>query len=133
MNPQTRDIEALERRFWDALVAQDAQAAIDLLTEPALMVGGHGAMRFDREQYRRMAEQGPMVVKSYDFSDVEVTFPTDDVAIVTYRVRQEMVRRGEERGAEQHMIDSSAWLRGATGEWKCAMHTETPAEAKAAK
>ena len=71
-----------------------------------------------------------MVLKSYEFSDVEVTFPTDDVAIVTYRVRQEMVRRGEERGTTQQMVDSSTWLRAGAGAWKCVMHTETAAEAK---
>ncbi len=127
MSPPARDIEALERRFWDALVAQHAQSAIDLLAEPALMVGGHGALRFDREQYRRMAEQGPMVLKRYELTDVEVTFPAADVAIVTYRARQEVARRAEERVVVQHVIDSSTWMRVASGDWKCVMHTETPA------
>ena len=58
MNAESHIIEMLERQFWDALVAQDAQAAIDLLAEPALMVSSHGAMRFDHAQYRQMAETG---------------------------------------------------------------------------
>jgi ketosteroid isomerase-like protein len=117
---------SLERKFWDALVAQDAQAAIDLLAEPALMVSEHGTLRFDHEQYRRMAEHGPQVLKAYEFSDVQVTFPDESVAIVTYRARQEVAGRDASRGETQHVNDSSTWLRGADG-WRCVMHTETPA------
>ncbi len=127
MDDVSDEIERLERRFWDALVAEDVQAATDLLTEPALMVSAHGAMRFDRAQYRRMAEQGPMVLKSYAFSDLQVMQVGDRVAIVTYSAGQEVARRGEAHGTVQHVHDSSTWLRDDAGAWKCAMHTETAA------
>lgn len=129
MHRETRTVEALERRFWDALVAQDVPAATDLLAEPALMVSGHGAMRFDHAQYRKMAEQGSMVLKSFEMSDVQTTFATDDIAIVTYRVRQEMAGRGDADVTVQQMNDSSTWVRDASGAWKCVMHTETPVDA----
>ena len=43
----------LENKFWQAIVDQDADAATDLLTEPALMVSAHGAMKFDHAGYAR--------------------------------------------------------------------------------
>lgn len=126
MTTDSDAIVALERRFWDALVAQDAQTAIDLLAATAVMVNSRGALSFGHEQYRQMAEQGPMILKSYEFDDVQVTFPTDAVAIITYRVRQEVAARGTSKGAIQQMIDSSTWVRQGS-DWKCVMHTEAHA------
>jgi hypothetical protein len=107
------------------MVDDDPDTAIGMLDEPALMVSSHGAMQFDREQYRKMAEDGPMVVKSFELSDMQVMYPNDDTAVLTYRVKQAIA--GREDGAkaiEQEMADSSVWLRK-DGEWRCVMHTET--------
>jgi ketosteroid isomerase-like protein len=129
MQSGNETIIALERKFWDALVAQDAQAAIDLLAEPALMVSSHGAMRFGHEEYRRMAEHGPTVLRAYRFSDVDVSFPTNSLAIVTYSVQQEVAGRDGNNRAVQQMHDSSTWVRLGS-DWKCVMHTEAPAGGK---
>lgn len=43
-----------------------------MLTEPALMVGAHGTFQFDHAKYREMAEKGPMVLRSYELSDMNV-------------------------------------------------------------
>ena len=120
---------ALERQFWDSLVKQDVGGAIELLTEPALMVSEHGAMQFDHEQYRHMADKGPLVLKSYEFSDVNVLFPFQDVAIVTYRAKQVVGSRDAQTSTAQDVVDSSTWLRSGSG-WKCAAHTETIAKAR---
>jgi ketosteroid isomerase-like protein len=124
---------ALEKKFWQAMVDEDADTAIGMLDEPALMVSAHGALQFDREQYRKMAEEGPMVVKSFEFSDMQVMYPNDDTAVLTYRVKQAIA--GREDGAkpiEQEMADSSVWLRK-DGEWLCVMHTETEVDDGAQK
>ena len=116
---------ALEKKFWQSMVDEDPDAAIEMLDEPALMVSAQGALQFNRQQYRKMAEQGPMVVKSFEFSDMQVMYPNDDTALLTYRVKQAIA--GREDGAkaiEQEMADSSVWLRK-DGEWLCVMHTET--------
>lgn len=92
------------------------------------MVSSHGAMRFDHAQYRQMAEKGPMVLKSYEFSDLQVTMVTAQIAIVTYRARQETARRGDAHGSVQEVHDSSTWLKDDSGRWKCVMHTEAAAD-----
>ena len=119
----------LEKKFWQSMVDQDADTAIDMLSEPALMVSSHGAMKFDHAGYRTMAEKGSMVVTDFELSDMEVLMPSDSTAILTYRVRQTVAPR--EAGADQHattqdMLDSSTWIRDGQG-WRCVMHTETPA------
>jgi hypothetical protein len=81
MNPDSKALFELEKKFWQAIVEEDADTATGLLTEPAFMVSSHGAFKFDHAGYRRMAEQGSMVVKSYELSEMDAAFPSDDTAI----------------------------------------------------
>jgi len=115
----------LENRFWKSLVDEDADTAISMLDEPALMVSSMGTMQFDHAKYREMAEKGSMVVKSYELSDMQVTFPTDSTAVLTYKVKQSLAERGKSAEIEQQMADSSVWTKK-DGQWLCVMHTETP-------
>ncbi len=115
----------LENKFWQSLVDEDTDAALAMLDEPALMVSSHGAMKFDHAAYRQMAEKGPMVLKAYQLSDIDVVFPADDTAILTYRVKQAMAPRGNGESETQQMDDKSTWVRK-RGQWQCVMHTETP-------
>jgi uncharacterized protein DUF4440 len=129
MPTSTQTLIDLETKFWQSMVNQDTDTALDLLSEPALMVSSHGAMKFDHSGYRKMAEQGSMVLTSFVLSDVEVVFPNEGTAILTYHVKQEMALRGQDQRIEQEMNDTSTWVQN--GErWRCVMHTETPANAK---
>jgi len=116
----------LENKFWQAIVDQDSDTATDLLTEPALMVSSHGAMKFDHAGYRKMAEQGTMVLTSYKLSDMNVVFPNDSTAVLTYHVKQEVSQRGNGKGTVQEMNDTSTWIKDGD-DWRCVVHTETPA------
>lgn len=128
----SRQLIELEKKFWQSLVDDDADTAIGMLAEPALMVSAHGAMKFDHAAYRKMAEEGTNVLTSYELGDMEVMFPTDDTAILTYRVKQSMGPRGQKSGGPmEEMADSSTWIRQ-DGEWRCVMHTETPVDAQQA-
>ncbi len=129
MATPTKTLVELENKFWQSIVDQDADAATELLCEPSLMVSAHGAMKFDHAAYRKMAIQGAMVLTSFELSDVDVLFPNDAIAIVTYKVRQSMARRGDTSGTVQEMNDTSTWINTG-GRWRCAMHTETPIDTK---
>ena len=118
----------LETKFWQSMVDHKTDVALDLLCEPALMVSTHGAMKFDHAGYRQMAEQGTMVVNSFKLSDMEVVFPSDSTAILSYRVKQGVAPRGKGATTEQEMNDTSTWVKTDQG-WRCAMHTETPISA----
>jgi len=119
----------LEKRFWQSMVDEDTDAAVALLDEPALMVSAHGTIQFDHGQYRHMAEQGKHVVRNFSFDDMQVLFPNEDTAVLTYSVRQAVAERGSEEVVEQRMADSSVWTRKDGSGWRCVMHTETPLDA----
>ena len=117
----------LETKFWQSMVNQDTDTALEMLTEPALMVSSHGAMKFGHVEYRKMAEQGKKVLKNFVLSDLDVVFPNDTTAILTYHAKQTMAPRGStDAGTEQEMNDTSTWVKTLDG-WKCVMHTESEA------
>lgn len=129
MQQRTSTLIDLEKKFWQSMVDHDTNVALDLLCEPALMVSAHGSMKFDHAAYRKMADQGTQVVKSFELSDVEVVFPNETTAVLSYRVRQGIALRGKGSTTKhEDMQDSSTWVKTATG-WRCAIHTETPAPA----
>ena len=132
MQDKSRELFALEKKFWQSMVDTDTNTAIDLLCEPAFMVSSHGSMKFDHAGYREMAEHGTMVVKSFKLSDMEATFPNDDTAVLSYKAHQTLSPRGKSEKVEQDMLDTSTWIRDGDG-WRCVMHTEAPAPTGKAK
>ena len=124
--PASSEIIELERKFWQSIVDEEADTAVDLLCEPALMVSTHGSMKFDHAGYRKMAEHGTQVLSAFELSDEQVVFPNDTTAVMIYKVRQEVSPRGGKERTVQEMNDTSTWIKSADG-WKCVMHTETPA------
>jgi len=127
MQAEAKTLIDLEKKFWQSMVDHDAETATQMLCEPALMVSSHGAMKFDRAEYRRMAAQDALVLSSFQLSDMNVLFANDDTAILTYHVRQSMTEKGKAGETVQEMNDTSTWIRS-SGEWQCVMHTETPAQ-----
>ncbi|RZI81831.1 MAG: nuclear transport factor 2 family protein [Rubrivivax sp.] len=127
MQTSSTELIDLENRFWQSMVDEDTDTALSMLAEPALMVSSHGTMKFDHAGYRQMAEHGSMVIKSFELSDMNVVFPTEDTALVTYHAKQATASRGEDDVTEQEMADSSVWTRQ-DGQWRCVMHTETPVD-----
>ncbi|RZA17976.1 MAG: nuclear transport factor 2 family protein [Lysobacteraceae bacterium] len=127
MSDASQQIERLEHAFWQSMVDGDPAVATGMLAERALMVSGHGAMAFDHAGYTKMARDGAHKLVDYTLSDMQVLFPSDGVAIATYKVDQLV----EHEGASKAMaaVDSSTWVR-TDGAWKCVAHTESlqPAE-----
>jgi hypothetical protein len=127
-NPSSTLVD-LETKFWQSMVDHETDVALNLLCEPALMVSSHGAMKFDHAGYRQMADHGAMVINSFEFRDMQVVFPNDATAILSYRVKQSVAPRGKGVTTEEEMNDTSTWVKTDLG-WRCAMHTETPIEAR---
>jgi hypothetical protein len=125
MPTPSKTLIALETKFWQSILDQDADGALELLSEPALMVSSHGVMKFDHAGYRRMAKNGSMVLKSFELSDVQVVFPNDSTAVMTYHVKQGVSQRGNDASTLQEMNDTSTWIK-VDDTWQCVMHTETP-------
>ena len=129
MPTPSKTLIELENKFWQAIVDEDADAAVEMLSEPSVLVGAHGAMKFDHEDYRKMTVNPPRKLTRFELSDVEVVFPNDATAVVAYHVKQHVAEKGKTGSAVQEMNDSSTWIKTG-GDWKCVMHTETPAGEK---
>lgn len=125
MTAERDQLIALEKKFWQSMVDEQTDVALGMLAEPSFMVSPHGAMKFDHASYRRMAEHGTMVIKRYDLGAMDATFVGDSTAILSYEVNQTLSPRGKAEEIQQHMADTSTWVK-VDGQWRCAMHTETP-------
>jgi hypothetical protein len=121
----SRTLIELERKFWQSMVNQDTDTATGLLNEPALMVSPMGSIKFNHDGYRRMAEQGSSILTAFELSNVDVLFPNEGTAIVTYKVKQDLVERDSNKATTQEMNDTSTWIHDGE-DWRCVMHTETP-------
>ena len=132
MKTSVKTLIDLETKFWQSMVDQDTDAALHLLHDPSQMASSHGAMKFDHAGYRKMAEQGSMVVTSFALSDVEVMFPTETTAVMTYRVKQSVAAREGGDSTTQNMTDTSTWVF-VDKRWQCVLHTESQMEAKPTK
>ena len=119
---QQQEIERLERAFWQSMVDDRPAVATGMLSEPALMVSGHGALQFDHAGYEKMARDDRHRLVGFALSDMDVAFPRTDVAIATYRASQVMEVDG--KPLRQEAVDSSTWVRFHEG-WKCVAHTES--------
>ena len=125
MTTSSKTLIDLETKFWHSMVDQDIAAALQLLHDPACIATAHGAMKFDHVGYQKMAEQGSMIVTSFALSDVEVMFPTDTTAVLTYRVKQSVRARDGGQSITQDMSDTSTWVH-LGNRWQCVLHTESP-------
>lgn len=121
-----QEIKALEHAFWQSIVDGNPKVATDMLTEPALMVSGHGANSFDHAGYEQMARDERFKLLRFELSAMEVTFPREDVAVATYHVDQSLEMEGKH--VELESYDSSTWVK-IGDDWKCVAHTESAAAA----
>jgi hypothetical protein len=130
MNAAARrqEIQALETAFWQSMLDGKAEVATQMLTEPALMVSSHGRLKFDHADYEKMAADDSCKLTGFEFSDFDVVFPTMDVAVASYRVKQSMEAKGESMSEE--VFDSSTWVKLGDA-WKCVAHTESQLQPRA--
>ena len=122
MTGDKQTIIDLETRFWQSMADKDARLAGTMIAAEALVTGPMGTMKIDPAKYEAMTKEGQWSLESFEFSDVNVIFPADDVAVIAYKVHQ----KGDMKGKvmDMHCADSSTWVRSG-GEWKCAVHSET--------
>lgn len=132
MTTLAKTLIALETKFWQSMVDQDTETALQLLHEPAMMSTAHGALKFDHAGYQTMAEQGAMVVTAFNLSHVEVMFPAESTAVLTYQVKQTIAARKGGKERIQKMSDTSTWVY-LDERWQCVLHTESEMEAKPEK
>jgi hypothetical protein len=117
------DILDLERRYWEAIRDNDVRSAVSLTEFPCLIAGASGVRSVDQASYEKMMTGGSWKLHEFEIENgAEVRQLTDDVAVIVYRVREEMTVEG--KPVTLRAADSSVWVRRGDS-WRCAMHTES--------
>jgi len=111
----------LERRFWRAIRDNDVDTASGMTNDPCIVTGASGVASIDSKMFASMMANDSWELHDFSFSDVQVQELSDDVAVVAYKVREDLTVDGSPLTLEA--ADSSTWMRS-KGEWRCVLHTE---------
>lgn len=118
----TTELLELERRFWQAMKDKDAQTAMSLSDENVIVTGAQGVGRIDRQSLGQMVTSPKSTLDSFELGDrAEVSRIGDDVAIIAYKVHEELHVDGHP--VKLDAAESSTWVRR-DGRWVCAAHSE---------
>lgn len=126
MANETTDEEllALEHQYWQAIKDGDAALSARLSDDPCVVTGSQGVGRIDRATLEGMFASATWKLTGFEITSPIVELLTDDVAVVAYRVHEDLLVEGQPLALDAS--DSSTWVRR-NGEWVCAVHTEAVA------
>lgn len=117
-----KELIELEKQYWEAIKNKDVDAAMRLTDDKCIVAGAQGVATIDRQAFAGMLNSGSWTLDDFEISDdTQVRLITDDVAVVAYKVTENLTVEGKPVTLEA--ADSSAWARR-NGRWVCAMHTE---------
>jgi len=119
----TKLIIGTERKLWEAWKKKDFKVFKTNLSADSVMIGDEGIA--NKSDSLKAMEGMACEVKSYDLSDIKVTFLNNDAAIVTYKGTQDATCGGQAVPAA--VWASSAYVKRG-GRWYAASHQETPAK-----
>jgi hypothetical protein len=112
----------LERQYWQALQDKDDETALRLSDDPCIVSGASGVASLDRRAMAGMLKSGTWQLRRFEIDpDVKLRLFGDDVAVLAYKVREELTVDG--KPVQLEAADASTWVRR-DGQWVCALHTE---------
>lgn len=112
----------LENKYWQAMVENDVDTALDLTDEPCIVSGASGVRSVTHAEFQQMMGSSEFKMKDFTIQDTEIHMLNRTTAVLAYTVREEMVGDGGEVKVIE-AADSSTWIKREDG-WKCAMHSE---------
>ena len=119
-----QEMRSLENLYWNAIQAKDEAAAMRLSDEQCVVVGAQGVGAIDREKLGQMLKAASYELTHFEFDakKFQVRKLTDDVVVVAYQVREDLVVDGRPESLTAY--DASVWVKR-DEKWKCALHTES--------
>jgi hypothetical protein len=118
-----RAIIATEKKLWEAWKNIDMKPFRANLSADAIMISEGGVA--DKKTSLSAMEGTPCEVKTYELSDLKVTFLNSSTAVLTYKSSQDATCGGQ--AVPPTVWSSSIYvMRG--GRWYAASHQETPAK-----
>ena len=117
-----KELLVLENRYWQAMKDKDVDTALSLSADPVIVTGAQGVARLTKDRFASMMQTEQWSLKDYTLSDVQVQRLGRNVAVVAYKVVEDLTVDGKPVTLEAS--DASTWIRK-DGEWRCALHTES--------
>jgi ketosteroid isomerase-like protein len=118
-----RELLDLENRYWRAMKEKDTDAALKLTDDPCIVTGAQGVARINQQAFERLLTTASWTLHDFEIKDdAEVRLISDDVAILAYKVREELTVDG--KAVTVDAADASTWVRRGD-RWVCALHTES--------
>ena len=121
-NAIDNEIIAVEREYWDSMITKDPTVAERLTADESMIVGAQGVSTVSSKTIGPMVKSDGWKLKKYEFSDIKVTSPSPDLALIGYHVKEELEVEGKPVSLEAN--DSTAWARQ-DGKWVSVLHTES--------
>lgn len=112
----------LEKQYWQAMKEKDVDTAMRLTDVECIVAGAQGVERVKRHALSDMLKNAPYTLHDFELKDPEVRQIRDDVAILAYKVHEELTVDG--KPVKLDAADASTWVRR-DGRWLCALHTES--------
>jgi hypothetical protein len=116
-------IIATETKLWEAWKNKQTKVFKATLSVDAVMIGGGGVA--NKSEALQELESMSCDVKSFELSEVKVTFLNNDAALMTYKAVQDGSCGGT--AMPPQVWASSAYVKRG-GKWFAASHQETPAK-----
>jgi hypothetical protein len=117
-----QELLMLEKRYWQAMKDHDTAAALRLTDDPCLVTGPQGVGRMDKKALELAMADPKWQLRDFQVDGAEVRLLTDDVAIVAYKVHEDVMLDGEPVTIDA--AEASTWVRR-KGSWVCALHCES--------
>jgi ketosteroid isomerase-like protein len=115
------ELVELEQRFWKAMQAKNADAALPLVADPCILTSAQGVHRLDKKTFGMMFAHMQFELKSYELADFFVEPLSETIATVGYKAQQQMLVEGELLNLQASY--TSTWVREGAS-WVCKLHTE---------
>ncbi len=122
LDRRAAEIIALEQAFWEALRDEDIEAALQLARDPCVLMGADGHQVHGRRSLEDLLRSSPDKLEHFEFQDEPaVHFLGQDVAVITYRIFEQLVVEGER--LELELVETSTWVLQ-EGRWRVGVHGE---------
>ena len=116
-----KELLDLERQYWQAIKEKDVDSAMRLTDDECIVTGAQGVGRISRKGLSDMLRNAPYILHDFELKDAKVRELRDDVAVLGYKVHEELTVDGER--VRLDAADASTWIKR-NGRWVCALHTE---------
>jgi hypothetical protein len=118
-----KELLKLEKQYWQAIKDRDVDTAMRLTDDPCIVTGAQGVGRIDKKALAAMMKNAPYTLRDFEVNeDVQVRLLRDDVAVLAYKVHEELTVDG--KPVRLDAAESSTWVRR-DAQWVCAAHTES--------